>query len=76
MAFSDFPVFFMKRAPMALHEDMHQLSLAFLNSTLRDYFQANEKRIIRELIVDNPDDDKRKQIRAQVGIMVIHDTTA
>ena len=76
MAFSDFPVFFMKRVPMALHEDMHQLSLAFLNGTLQGYFQANEKRITRELIVDNPDDDKRKQMRAQVGDIVIHDTTA
>lgn len=76
MAFSDFPVFFTKRVPMALHEDMHQLSLGFLNGTLQGYFQANEKRITRELIVDNPDDNKRKQMRAQIGDIVIHDTTA
>lgn len=61
---------------MALHEDMHQLSLAFLNGpqAMQAYFQANEKRITRELLVDNPDDNKRKRMRAGVGEIVLHDT--
>jgi len=61
---------------MALHEDMHRLSMAFLNGTLSTYFQANEKRISKELVVDHPDDDRRKRIRANVGDIIIHDTTA
>ena len=74
MAFSDFPIFFSKKVPMATHEDMHQLTISFLSGHMPSFFQANEKRITRELVVDHPDDNKRKQMRAKVGDIVIHET--
>lgn len=60
---------------MAAHEDMHQLSKAFIDGQMPSFFQANEKRITENLVVDNPDDNKRKQMRAKVGDIVIHETT-
>ncbi|KIM29538.1 hypothetical protein M408DRAFT_328785 [Serendipita vermifera MAFF 305830] len=75
MAFSDFTVFFKKKVPMAVHEDMHQLTMAFVNGQIPSFFQKNKKRISTELVVDNPDDNKRKQMRANIGDIVIHETT-
>ncbi|KAG8789436.1 hypothetical protein FRC15_008293 [Serendipita sp. 397] len=73
MAFSDFPVLLpWSKQAILFHHDMHDLSNAFIEDKVGEFLLSKGDRIRKELIVDNPEDDKRKRIRADVGDFVVH----
>jgi hypothetical protein len=73
MSFSDIPVFSpFKKIPMALQEDMHQMSLAFVNGQLQPFLKLINNRVTNNLEVEFPDDNKRKRIVANTGDVIIH----
>ncbi|KAG8832531.1 hypothetical protein FRC17_001188 [Serendipita sp. 399] len=73
MAFSDFPVLVsMSKQAISFHHDMHDLSNAFIDDKVRQFFLSKADRITKEFIVDNPEDRNRKRIRANNGSFVVH----
>jgi hypothetical protein len=48
------------------------LASAFLEGQLKECLDGNSSRLLKELHVDDPDDEKRKRIRGNAGDIVIH----
>jgi hypothetical protein len=62
----------LKKIPMATHEDIHQLSLTFINGQLQPFLKSISKRVIKNLEVGFPDDQKRRRIVANAGDVILH----
>lgn len=72
-AFSDFGVLFPGyRKGAGYLQDAHELTSAFLSNTLQDYLVTQKHRTVDKLVVDNPDDKKRKAIRANPRDIIVH----
>ena len=74
MAFSDFPLispFNRQRANM-YHDDINELTMAFFEERMAAYLQSIDKRATKTMTVDNPDDNKKKKIRAPPETIIIH----
>jgi hypothetical protein len=74
MGFSDFVVIYpvLRGAGMALQNDIHGLSSAFIKGNLKEYLASIKDKLVEQFIVDNPDDNKRKKIRAAPGSIIEH----
>ncbi len=72
-AFSDFPLLFPGYRPGRRYlEDAHMLTSAFLEGRLRECLDGNSSRLLKELHIDDPDDERRKRIRGNPGDIVVH----
>lgn len=77
MAFSDFTVFNpFSKAGVAMHDDMHGMSAAFIEEELQTFLGSIEGRTVNDFVVDDPDDNKKKRIRANPGDIIIHQSSA
>ncbi|CAG7848628.1 SubName: Full=Uncharacterized protein {ECO:0000313/EMBL:CCA70463.1} [Serendipita indica DSM 11827] len=74
MAFSDFPLItpLNKQRAIAYHDDIHELSMAFLEGRIPAYLKSIHKRATMTMSVENPDDKKRKKIKASPETIIIH----
>lgn len=48
------------------------LTSAFLEDRLSECLDGNSSRLLKELDVDDPDDEKRKPIRANPGDIIVN----
>lgn len=74
MGFSDFTILapFYRGRGMSLQNDIHKISSAFLNGTLDECLESMKDKLVENYIVDDPDDNKKKKIRAQPGQIINH----
>lgn len=48
------------------------LTSAFLEGKLKECLDGNSSRLLKELHIDDPDDEKRKRIRGKPGDIIVH----
>lgn len=48
------------------------LTSAFLEGELTECLDSHSSRLLKELHVDDPDDEKRKRIRGKLGDIIVH----